>query len=68
VIMPGMNGHELATRLIPRYPGLRVLYISGYTDDVITRHGILTEGTVFLSKPFTSEALARKVHDVLYKK
>ncbi|MGH8118998.1 MAG: PAS domain-containing protein, partial [Gammaproteobacteria bacterium] len=65
VIMPGMNGHELASRLLLRYPGLRVLYISGYTDDVITRHGILTEGTVFLSKPFTSEALARKVHDVL---
>ena len=66
VIMPGMNGRKLASQLLPRYPGLQVLYISGYTDEVITRNGILTEGTVFLSKPFTSEMLASKVHEVLY--
>ncbi|MGH8120992.1 MAG: ATP-binding protein, partial [Gammaproteobacteria bacterium] len=66
VIMPGMNGQELASHLMPGYPDMRVLYVSGYTDDVITHQGILTEGTVFLSKPFTSEALARKVHEVLY--
>ena len=68
VIMPGMNGQELASHLMPGHPDMRVLYVSGYTNDVITRQGILTEGTVFLSKPFTSEGLARKVHDVLYNK
>lgn len=67
VIMPGLNGHELAARLTSKYPDLQVLYMSGYTDDIITRHGILTEGTMFMSKPFSSEMLARKVHEVLYK-
>jgi CheY-like chemotaxis protein len=67
VIMPGLNGHELATRLTSKYPDLQVLYMSGYTDDIITRHGILSEGTMFMSKPFSSEMLARKVHEVLNK-
>ena len=66
VIMPGMNGYELASHLGPIFPDMRVLYMSGYTDDVITRQGILTEGTIFLSKPFTSEGLVRKIHEVLY--
>lgn len=66
VIMPGMNGQALSSQLTSRYPDIQVLFISGYTDDIISRHGILTEGTAFLSKPFTAEGLARKVHDVLH--
>jgi two-component system cell cycle sensor histidine kinase/response regulator CckA len=65
VIMPGMNGRELAERLGVRYPDLKVLYVSGYTDDVIVRHGMLDPGTRFLQKPFSPDALVRKVSDVL---
>jgi two-component system cell cycle sensor histidine kinase/response regulator CckA len=65
VIMPGLNGRELAQRLSLRYSDLRVLYISGYTDDVILRHGILDPGTSFLQKPFSPDALIRKVSEVL---
>ncbi|MGH7516431.1 MAG: PAS domain S-box protein [Gemmatimonadales bacterium] len=65
VIMPGMNGRELAERLSLRYPDLKVLYLSGYTDDVIVRHGMLHPGTRFLQKPFSPDALARKVSEVL---
>jgi two-component system, cell cycle sensor histidine kinase and response regulator CckA len=65
VIMPGMNGRELAERLSLRYSGLKVLYVSGYTDDVIVRHGILEPGTGFLQKPFSPDALVRKVSEVL---
>jgi PAS domain S-box-containing protein len=65
VVMPGMNGRELARALSTRLPGLRVLYMSGYTDAAITQHGILEPGTAFLSKPFTPDALARKLREVL---
>jgi len=65
VVMPGMNGRELARALATRVPGLRVLYMSGYTDAAITQHGILEPGTAFLSKPFTPDALARKLREVL---
>jgi two-component system cell cycle sensor histidine kinase/response regulator CckA len=65
VIMPGMNGRELAERLALFYPDLKVLYVSGYTDDVIVRHGMLGPDTSFLQKPFTPDALARKVSQVL---
>jgi PAS domain S-box-containing protein len=65
VIMPGMNGRELATVLGAERPGMRVLYMSGYTDAAIAQHGILPAGTAFLSKPFTPDALARKVREVL---
>jgi two-component system, cell cycle sensor histidine kinase and response regulator CckA len=65
VILPGMNGRELARVLAETRPGLRVLYMSGYTDAAITQQGILEPGTAFLSKPFAPDALARKVREVL---
>ena len=65
VIMPGMNGRELARVLAADRPAMRVLYMSGYTDAAIAHQGILPPGTAFLSKPFTPDALARKVREVL---
>jgi PAS domain S-box-containing protein len=65
VVMPEMNGRELAERLKARRPRLRVLFMSGYTDDVLSRQGELVAGTHLLSKPFTGDALARKLREVL---
>ena len=65
VIMPGMNGRELARRLAPARPAMRVLYMSGYADAAMSQQGILPPGTAFVSKPFTPEVLARKVREVL---
>lgn len=65
VVMPGMNGRVLAEQLLPRQPGMKVLYMSGYTDSFIAGHGVLAPGTQLLHKPFTEEVLIRKVRDVL---
>ncbi len=65
VIMPGMSGRELADQLRQMHSGLRVLYVSGYADHAIARHGIVDEGVTFLQKPFTPTTLARKVREVL---
>jgi len=65
VVMPECNGHELAQRLAALRPETRVLYMSGYTDNVIAHHGMLDQDTYFLQKPFTPAALAEKVHHVL---
>jgi CheY-like chemotaxis protein len=65
VVMPRMNGRELAERLRSRFPGLKVLYMSGYTANVIAHHGILEEDIFFLQKPFSKRELAEKVRDVL---
>ena len=65
VVMPGMNGRVLAEQLSPRQPGIKVLYMSGYTDSFIAGHGVLDPKTHLLHKPFTEEVLIRKVREVL---
>jgi DNA-binding response OmpR family regulator len=65
VMMPGMNGRELYQRLLALRSDLRVLYMSGYTDDTIVRHGLLEAGVDYLQKPFTVTDLARKVRQAL---
>ena len=63
--MPGTSGPELARQLAERRPALKVIYMSGYTEDAIVQHGVLKPGIVFLNKPFTAETLAGKIQDVL---
>ena len=65
VIMPGMSGAQLAIHLSALRPEMKVLYVSGYTDDTIVRHGVLEPGLAFLQKPFSPKTLARKVGEVL---
>ncbi|MFN8588654.1 MAG: PAS domain S-box protein [Candidatus Eisenbacteria bacterium] len=65
VVMPRLGGGRLAQELVSRTPRLRVLYMSGYTDDAIARHGMLEPGMHFLAKPFTSRELLRKIREAL---
>ncbi|HUU12871.1 MAG TPA: ATP-binding protein, partial [Terriglobia bacterium] len=65
VVMPTMSGRQLAEHLALICPGLKVLYMSGYTDNAIVPHGILEGGTAFLQKPFTPDSLTHKVREVL---
>ncbi len=65
VVMPGMNGRELRDRLLTLNPKLKVIFMSGYTDDQVLRHGILKKEMHFLQKPFTVQALAQKIRQVL---
>ncbi len=65
VVLSQMTGRELAHRLAPLRPGMKVLYMSGYTDEAILHHGMLSPGSAFLQKPFTTEALTQKIREVL---
>jgi len=65
VMMPGMRGDELAARLVGMKPGVKVLYTSGFTEDSIEMDDALDDGSQFLRKPFTPDALVQKVKDVL---
>ncbi len=65
VIMPGMNGKELAQQLIALYPALKLIYMSGYTANVIAHHGVLDRGVHFLQKPFSVQDISAKIREVL---
>ncbi|MGZ3558380.1 MAG: ATP-binding protein, partial [Syntrophales bacterium] len=65
VVMPGMNGRQLADQLIHLHPKMKVLYMSGYTDNAVFHHGILEEGVNYIQKPFTIGGLMKKMREVL---
>lgn len=65
VVMPHLSGPELVARLSAERPGLKILFLSGYTDDTVFRHGVLEGGVAFLQKPFNLKAFAQKIREVL---
>jgi DNA-binding response OmpR family regulator len=65
VVLPNMNGRMLAERVRARRPGISVLFSSGYPRDLIAHHGVVDPGIEFLAKPYTSDALAARVRQVL---
>ncbi len=65
VVMPEMSGPQLAAQMSARFPGLKIIYTSGYTDDIVARQGILDPGVAFIQKPYRPKALARKIREIL---
>jgi PAS domain S-box-containing protein len=65
MVMPQMSGRELAAQLSPERPDMKILYMSGYTEEAIVRHGVLDPGTSFLEKPFTPDSLAQRIRELL---
>ena len=67
VVMPGMSGPQLADQLIHLRPQMKVLYMSGYTDNAVFHHGVLEEGVNYIQKPFTIDRLTKIMREVLDK-
>jgi YesN/AraC family two-component response regulator len=65
IVMPGMNGPALARALSEHQPSIKILYVSGYSDNDISAHGVVDPGLVVLQKPFTQQSLSRKVRELL---
>jgi len=68
VVMPNMGGRDLANQIVGMFPDIKILFMSGYTDDAIVHHGVLEPGLDFIQKPFTPLGLLKKVREVLDKK
>jgi len=67
VVMPEMNGRDLAGKITELYPDIRLLFMSGYTSNVIAHHGVLDDGVAFIQKPFSMADMTEKVRNVLDK-
>jgi len=67
VVMPEMNGRDLAGQITDLYPDIRLLFMSGYTSNVIAHHGVLDDGVAFIQKPFSMADMTAKVREVLDK-
>ena len=65
VVMPGMHGHELAAKVVEMRDDIKVLYMSGFTDNALLERGVLEEGVVLLQKPFTAARMLQTVRSVL---
>lgn len=65
MVLPGIGGRELADQALDLRPGLRVLFVSGYTDDVVLQHRLVTDEVHFLAKPYSPDALVHRVREVL---
>ena len=65
VIMPGESGKNIADKILQLFPGIPVIFMSGYTDDAIVHHGVLDKNTNFIQKPFSIIALVQKIRNIL---